>query len=123
MAAYGPFLTRRQWLAAGLLLLLIVVLPTLLWQIDRTQMGLKNDLALGSQSSLARLTERLSDGTGWFIFKSVLEQIDVSLFVLTLLLVYGIYSRKALEVPAAYAILFRHRLPGGHGIGLFHDTP
>lgn len=98
-------LTRRQWLAAGVLLLLVVVLPTLLWQIDRTQMGLKNDLALGSQSSMARLTERLSDGTGWFIFKSVLEQIDVSLFVLTLLLVYGIYSRKALEVPATYAIL------------------
>lgn len=98
-------LAWSRWHVVALLFIILVILPTTLWQADRMQMGLRNDLALGSQNSITQLSTRLTDGSVGFILKSVLVQTDVSLFILTIMLFFCIYRRKTLDMPATLAIL------------------
>ena len=85
---------------------LILLLPIAIWFFYKKQWGLVNGLEVGSAESLARLVNRLGDGSIKTIFTNIGNQVDVSLLLLGVLFSATVVWKKFLPVemiPAVFA--------------------
>jgi hypothetical protein len=69
------------WLAG-----VIGILPLVLWSVYKYQWGIRNSLGIGSPESFARILQRLTDGSTKLIFSQTFQNIDSSLFLVSILL-------------------------------------
>lgn len=89
---------------------LIGLTPLVLWEVYKSQWGIKNSLGIGTTESLERIQNRLQDGSLVLILKSTFAEIEAGLFLLSIvgvvILCWRIASGKAMLPALATAVIY-----------------
>ncbi len=86
----------------------IGVLPLVLWSIYKNHWGIRNSLGIGSSESIARIFQRFTDGSTKLIFSMTFQNIESSLFLVSILLLVIICWKISVGkhiLPAAWVAL------------------
>jgi len=84
---------------------LLALLPVLTWNLHKQQWGLSNDLAIGTDQSFLRITNRLTDGSYKLILQSIYHQIEASMLLLGVVYFANFIQNKGLPKESLPALL------------------
>jgi hypothetical protein len=79
-------------------LLLLILLPYAIWSFYKQQWGLKNDLGIGSTSSLQQFINRMQDGSFKVIINYIHDHMNNGLMLFGLLLIGSFSLRKKIPI-------------------------